>query len=105
MKAILIKNLKQLVRIDKKAHENGYKWTTEIAFNNSQNLKELDLPCYLIITKINNKKVLCWGKELPAEDFILVKLLEQDEYFFEQLNLNNQQIKLIKDLNLKEKVF
>lgn len=38
------------------------------------------------------------------EDFVLVKLLEQDEYFFEQLNLNNQQIKQIKALNLKEKV-
>ena len=77
MKVILIKNFEQLVRMNNKAHENGYKWTTEIAFNNPQNLKEFDLPCYLIITKINNKKVLCWGKVMPAEDFILVKKEEE----------------------------
>lgn len=65
MKAILIKNFKQLVRIDKKAHENGYKWATEIVFNEPQNFKELDLPCYLIIAKVNNKKVLYWCDQAP----------------------------------------
>ena len=77
MKAILVKNLKQLVRIDKKAHENGYKWTTEYVFNKTQNLKELDLPCYLIFATVNNKRVLCWGKEMPAKDCILVKKEEE----------------------------
>lgn len=78
MKAILVKNLKQLVRIDKQAHENGYKWTTEVVFNKPQKLEQLHLPCYLIITKINNKKILCWGKEMSAEDCILVE--KEDEF-------------------------
>lgn len=102
MKAILIKNLKQLVRIDKKAHENGYKWTTEIVFNKPQNLKELDLPCYLIITKINKKMVLCWGKEMPAEDCILVK--KEEEFIFRRNNMKCIRIKNkkeIKDLSKK----
>lgn len=77
MKAILIKNLKQLARIDKKVHENGYKWTTEILCNKPQNLKKLDLPCYLIIININNKKILCWDDEVHAEDCILVKKEEE----------------------------
>lgn len=48
MKAILVKNLKQL--------EHVYKWTTELIANITQKLELLNLPCYLIIANVNHKR-------------------------------------------------